>query len=731
MKILTFILLFTSIHAMAQKGSTPSPIVDDSPDFGAGLGMDPGLPQMPGPAGRGIPSLSLTTPQNCSFRNENTESDQALLNNVRSLVTALRNDPACTGNGSVTQDQFNAFESTLQNATTYAGIGNTGTLTDERRVTCTTYERRYDMQFEQFVSNGIISSSSIYQECSNLQGQARTDCAVRITSQHKVAQKNRCDSFGLALELQAQDETRMAAYRQGLQIMNQLISNPNCAREDGQLQSNMVSSSVGLLSRVAYSMAPANPLVGLVGNLLSSTITRFFSPNPRTRNTLEALGDGENFLKTACLYEMVEKRANRCEYRRAIPVAQAMLNESNNADAYCRQDNFNSNTTNFLNSISQIASRFRSQPEGGSSDSSAPSDADLDQHIRQLGAALDGATNNGSEESPLDLGLETGREILASFPTPNENNEYSPDDLRRYAEANNIPFSPRQQARVVNALEERKNKIQGALNLMGMIKEQSESQRIDPARVRAAYQAFGSGPQGNVSFMSVFNDIMLTRASTAPDLADRIGAFQTGFATYQRNLETSSNFREYLNNNGLENSNGSIRVRDGINDHNNLDESRLVLKTHLGPLMEREFQRREQELRAITTKPTGRNENANIIAERNQDFTATIKPLLATCSQLRTVNVGSRGDTTEQNRICDMFRCNGTPPSGLTNFRDYLAQNRIQDSSINPERCSGECLAHYKTFICTREVNLNGAEDQFKNEFEQTGTICGQRIAGR
>src|SRR5690606_18007342 len=116
----------------------------------------------------------------------------------------LRSDPACTGNGAITAEQFDTFNQSIQNARTYAGVGNTGTMPSSRAETCTTYERVFDLQFEQFINNGVIDSQSIFMSCQQLTGQARTDCAVQAVSNRKIAYRNRCALFRESISAEAQ-----------------------------------------------------------------------------------------------------------------------------------------------------------------------------------------------------------------------------------------------------------------------------------------------------------------------------------------------------------------------------------------------------------------------------------------------------------------------------------------------------------------------------------------------
>lgn len=752
MKLSILILLLTFGSAYSQdtvqsagkgggtSGQTLGGLIDSSPDFGVGTGSPGGGISRPGMQGsRDLPNLEYDIRQDrsCSFRDESTAPDRQLLDDVQNMVTNLRSDPACTGNGAITDEQFNVFNQSIQNARTYAGVGTTGTMTSSRAETCRSYERIFDLQFEQFINNGVITSQSVFASCRNLTGQARTDCAVQAVSNQKVAYRNQCQVFRESISAEAGDAATLTAYEEGMRILRQMISNGNCAQEDGQLQRQLMSSSVNLLSRVTYAIAPLNPLVGIAGDLLSTTIRRFFSGNPRTRNTLEGLQDAENFQKVACLYEMVEDRARGCEARRNRSTAEAMLPESQRAAAHCAQDTFNSSTNEFLNQITQLSRRFEAPPASSEAESgrapasTAPTDAELEEHINQLARTLDRATNNSEVESPLDLGIEAAGDILSSFPTPDSENNYNEDALRSYAEANGLNRNGRL-GPIVSHLEDRRNRVQKTLDLMNMLKQQTDGQRVNPAAVRSAYNAFGEGNEANVSFMSAFNDIMLSRAVSAPDLAERVQSFQTGREVYQMNLQTSTGFNRLIQENGLRVEGGAVRLPENINSGNDLERSRLVLADHLEPLMEREFERRSQEIRTIAQKPIGPTQDSAISDDRTLAFNATIKPLLATCSQLRSVRMGSSGNATEQpDRACDMFRCGGSPATGLTNFQDYLAS--IGQSNVNPARCSGDagCQSYYATFMCSRITNLRSARDQFREEFERNGTICGQAVAAR
>lgn len=127
------------------------------------------------------------------------------------------------------------------------------------------------------------------------------------------------------------------------------------------------------------------------------------------------------------------------------------------------------------------------------------------------------------------------------------------------------------------------------------------------------------------------------------------------------------------------------------------------------------------------------------LAERANQFSQTIKPLLDACALLEPsvlmIDINSiKSSNSDFMKTCSSFACPDgsgihlTEPCGGSSFLDIFSSKNASNNSINKLNCDKKTnnLEQYKRNICDQDAKYNMLLKKFQNEYVEKGTVCGK-----
>ncbi len=641
---------------------------------------------------------------NCSFESQLAPDEQALLENVKSALNPMSNNPACQGQ----VPQIKTFEQALTVYNQQASALNTG------GISCMNYEGAWNSRFDTFANNWnapMVDPADPFNIC---RGKPSRDeaiqCAALVTSAQKSSKKNTCDSQRDSLNTAASNELRNQTIQTGLTALNDVFSNPECVQSAGERQIGLVQSAIGLAGQAA-TIAMLGTGMGLLvagaAQLVNAAVGNMFR-NP-SRQAMAILDNRENFSKVACLYEQIENKALRCERITASRQVDVLKNMFDTSSQFCQENQDVLRQNDLMTNIDQIIKNL-STPPAVEANTESLSQEKFDSLVEQLNETFPGSdvTKLGVAEHSahyvseiLNQALESDESLLAYLSRSKPGENFSGTQLRR-------------EHRELQAERDRALAVRDVIVAMKNADAKGTQMTIEDLKaVETKLKEFDAG---NHSFTGAFNQVMMTRATVGDNLGDKLAAFNS-------RLDDAQNHRlrvEFITN---LNRVSTTPFEDG----GRFMEARDAVSPHLKKLLIKEMDTLIERVKDLEEIRPGNPDRALQETLRTQEE-SVIYPILRACNQLRTImakpnRTGELDASVEgQPSVCRAFQCQ----SGLNSFEDYLQSAGV--SGLNLEKCDANCRSHYDRFVCQERSSLTTLRGKVRIEFLNNGTICGKSI---
>lgn len=723
--LLGLLILNTSL---AKEGLTKVPSIIAAPDgLGTAIGSPTAKPAQGSsnastPTKLNLNSVSYLKGQ-CSFEPSLGEEDEALLENAKNTLSALKSSTQCKP----LENQISAFETAMTQYSSYNAadreLGQEGNLD----VNCNNFERLFNEEFEFFINNNAsVSEGDYYDNCSEMESRSETiECATKINAEKQVRKKHECETFKTSLADRGRSETIRDSYRLGLEAMRSVINNEGCLDSSGDQRLSFIQAAVNLTGRAAAlnNGASGGLLIGAATDLLSSLVTNIFKSN--NRDNLTILENRQNFTKLACLYETVERKARRCDrvfanrtvgdtesaYRESINCLSTDLKPVVQADGFLEQ----------LNDIIVKVQSTRAPASGGQSVPGAEqsrreqAEFDFDALAQNLSMPFPGSND---DSSLLDIGVQAAADIIVQLTDIVADETKLKDYFRRVqslSESPEQPTSPNLRLFQRQLNEEIKKANQVSSLLAAIQNANNQGVGLTEAHLDVVRQKMSSfGENGVMNFNSAFNEMLKFKATLSEDnLSEMI-------INYNAQVDIMNDHKAVVSS-----YNQSKQVASTeFNDDGNFNEVRKAIHPYLSKMLNGELDILEERARRqLVGVPVGRppREIRELMQKEEEEL---IYPMLRACNQLRSVmNEGRRFDTTDQHSVCNAFNCE----KGLKTFPDFLKSENT--NVTDPEVCrSATCRGQYDRFICSETTSLRSLRSKFKNELLEKGTICGKSV---
>jgi hypothetical protein len=696
MKTLTItISIFLCLNTYGQvKEQSPA----DPPADQAGNISQRSSPQTPG-----LPQNNFNFIQNtrtgsqariCSFENNLSEADNALLATAQQAITVARQGEGCSNTNA--PQVSSAIEEAMQNMNQASQqVINRGA--GPVQITCANYEQLYNMGYQHYVRNiNNENVPSVYPECSTPRRpggsppseQEQSVCAAEATSRLIAHGRHTCELRMGGINADQRVENQLAAQRAVLQSMQELINDPNCVIQNREQYLNAAVALAGRATSVAVGATGqlAEGVIGIAAGLVQSMVSKLFNDSQSGGQRLQ---DTMNFQKLACLYEQLETKEKGCESlasqeyigRHASDVscltqddhtflqAQELVRNVNNAVAALPTEI--GNPAEVAAQINGISRSLNTPIPGGGSL--------LDV---SLSAALD-ARNFLNETLALD-GPQLGQRVTEIY-RQQRGADPSVDDLRNFV-------------RELESVRDQSSSMVDALNsIRGM------SLRPDYADVGQSIKRI---EHSGGNFFTAHHAVLGFRSRMGGDLADRIQSYNASLMLAQAHQAQAGRYQQ----------NRSI-ASTNTNPRDHFGYARRGVGSALAGRMQQELNSRFNSLKQAAGNVGDAHianpdvpasvEESLLKGHRNSFFNDNLELVIASCNQLRTVS-------NSQHRVCERLTC----PNGLKSLAAFSQQN--------PAACTGNPEICQRQFICKERERLETVLENMRRDLVQTGQVCGR-----
>lgn len=635
----------------------------------------------------------------CMFKPEMSATDQALMAEIDTVIESLRAHQ--NANCPVPENfDINTLSTAISTFNSVAGLDGPGGNVDGFPTNCFTYESDLDRRFNQFVQN--IDGSRVNFQCPQPNREDAIQCAMDQVARMKSTISQSCEAFRNSEQGRAVLSSAVSGLNGTVSVLNQLISNPNCANSSQNARRGLLNVGLELAGR-ASSFVPiggASLAVSAITDLAQNAIQSLFNSRAQMRDPNVQAEVTKNFRNLACTYQELEKRARNCD-RLALQENFDAMKPQYQRDCEVHPEP-STNMSEFLGLFDQITAQLSSPVEGRApaSEASNPTAATYDLLINFDETPFPG---NPSPGSFLEVGVQSANAVADHYETLLRNDLAVADVLQRQG----------QRASALRIQQFRENlgpDLQRARQMREMMNLMAQKVN-DPSNLNDLHERMISFP-GN--FREVFAQTLRESAQIRGDVAEQIDAYNGSVAVMAR-MEEYQNVQRRLREDDL-------HARD-------FKDRLHAVQPHLKSLTEDYLDIVEERLTNAARAGT-RDENT-----RQIQWEDNLRPVVLACNNLRSamVDVSRRTfDATEQHNLCEKLSSGCQNDNGIKSFNQYLQQTYGDGNDRrDAHNCGreGDCETDYSRYVCKRGEETESLVNNLKDEFTREGKVCGLTLA--